>query len=338
MTQATRRLRSPWLLVLLASACGGTETAVDAGAPGRDAGPGPGTDAGADAGIISPVEYSGTFSDAAGFSSPVLTVAGLERDVELYVPAGLGASPALLVALHGTYGNGPEMVGPGRPQGFEDVADAEGVVLVAPSARQLEAGDWDQHGDGEVGRSYWETLPRDDPSRGADPDRNPDLLLVRAIIAEAERALGVDPRRVYVAGHSNGGFFALHVAVVLRDQIAAFAESASGMVRCDDTSDCQFMGDGTTCAALALEAGFCACTGAEKPVPLPTSGRMPPGYLSHSNDDGTVSVAYSCDLAARMEALGHEVSVAIGDHNGGHSIAGDFPANAWAFFATRTLP
>jgi poly(3-hydroxybutyrate) depolymerase len=319
------------------AACGGAATAPDA-APRADAGPSVGCPGEPGVPTPPPIAYTGTFPQTDGSTTASLGVAGLDRQVELYLPPGRGAAPPLLIVLHGTYGNGAEMVGPDRPRGFENLADAHGLVVAAPSARELVAGDWDQHGDGETGRTYWETWPRDDPSRGADPGRNPDLLLVRAIIAEAERAYGVDSRRVYVIGHSNGGFFSLHVAVVLRDRIAAFAENSSGMVRCDDTSSCTFSGTGTTCAALAAEAGFCACSGREKPICLPASGRMPPGYLRHSNDDDTVSVAYTCDLAARMQALGHDVSVVIGDFAGGHSIPDTLADDAWAFFATRTLP
>ena len=54
---------------------------------------------------------------------------------------------------------------------------------------------------------------------------------------------------------------------------------------------CAFRGAGTSCAALQTEPGYCACSGLEKPVPLPTSGFMPPGYLTHSNDDDTVRAA-----------------------------------------------
>jgi predicted esterase len=200
------------------------------------------------------------------------------------------------------------------------------------------AGDWDQH---VPGQKYWETRPDADPARGRDPDRNPDLVLVRAIIAEATRAYGVDPRRIYVAGFSNGGFFATHVAVTLRDQVAAFLELSSGLVRCENTNTCGFAGEGTTCEDLRAEADYCACTDEEKPVALPPSGRMPPGYLSHGNQDWTVSVAYTCDLAARMEELGHSVQVVIRP-GADHEIP-DFsdPAVAdpvWAFFEANALP
>jgi poly(3-hydroxybutyrate) depolymerase len=282
--------------------------------------------------------YTGTFPEATGEQTATLTVSGLAREVFLYVPEGLGAQPPLLIALHGT-GGGDEL-GQGYDMGsrFEAMADAHGFVIAAPESRVQPAGDWDQHGPGQ---KYWETMPEDDPARGSDPDRNPDLLLIRAIIAEATRAYGVDPHRIFVAGFSNGGFFSTHVAVTLRDRIAAFLELSSGLVKCGNTNECTFAGDATTCEELRAAPDYCACDGAEKPVPLPITGRMPPGFLSHGNQDWTVSVAYTCDLAARMQELGHTVQVQIRP-GADHEIP-DFTDPAvggpvWEFFAAHPLP
>jgi poly(3-hydroxybutyrate) depolymerase len=256
----------------------------------------------------------------------------------LYVPPRVESAPPLMLLFHGTYGVGSDMLSPDRPIGFEDVADANGIVMVAPSARAITAGDWDQHWDGESDRTYWETYPRDDPSRGSDPNRNPDLVFVRALIEELRRTQHIDSRRIYTVGHSNGGFFSLLVATALRANIAAFVENSAGLVQCNDTADCAFQGSGTTCDALRRESGYCQCSGAEKPVALPTSGRMPPGLLSHSNDDNIVSVAYTCQLAARMTSLGHESTVRVRDKIGGHFIPDTLAREAWSFFSSRRLP
>ncbi len=286
---------------------------------------------------LDPVAYGGRLPAAAGAGRAVLTVAGLDREIEVYVPPRLAERPALVLALHGTWGWGTDLVGAHRPQGFEDLADQHGFVLLAPDARRIEAGDWDQHEAGVRNRTYWETLPTDDPSRGADPDRNPDLLFIRAVIAEARRTFGVDPRRVYVVGHSNGGFFTQHVATVLADRVAAFASASAGLVRCPSTATCRFQGAGESCAALRAQPGYCACDGPEKPVPVPVGGRMPPGFLFHSTDDDIVSVYYSCELEARMEALGHTVESHIRDRAGGHWLPRSFSGEAWAFVSRFVL-
>lgn len=286
---------------------------------------------------LDPIAYGGRLPVAAGAGRAVLTVAGLDREIEVYVPPRPAAQPALVLALHGTWGWGTDLVGAHRPQGFEDLADANGFILLAPDARRIVAGDWDQHDAGVHNRTYWETLPTDDPARGADPDRNPDLLFIRAVIAEARRTYGVDPRRVYVVGHSNGGFFTQHVATVLADRIAAFASASAGLVRCPSTATCRFQGRGDTCADLRANPGYCACDGPEKPVPVPVGRRMPPGFLFHATDDDIVSVYYSCELEARMQTLGHTVESHIRDQGGGHWLPRSFSGEAWAFLSRFSL-
>jgi predicted esterase len=286
---------------------------------------------------LDPIAYGGRLPVAAGAGRAVLTVAGLDREIEVYVPPRPAAQPALVLALHGTWGWGTDLVGAHRPQGFEDLADAHGFILLAPDARRIVAGDWDQHDAGVHNRTYWETLPTDDPARGADPDRNPDLLFIRAVIAEARRTYGVDPRRVYVVGHSNGGFFTQHVATVLADRIAAFASASAGLVRCPSTATCRFQGRGDTCADLRANPGYCACDGPEKPVPVPVGRRMPPGFLFHATDDDIVSVYYSCELEARMQTLGHTVESHIRDQGGGHWLPRSFSGEAWAFLSRFSL-
>jgi predicted esterase len=286
---------------------------------------------------LDPIAYGGRLPVAAGAGRAVLTVAGLDREIEVYVPPRPAAQPALVLALHGTWGWGTDLVGAHRPQGFEDLADAHGFILLAPDARRIVAGDWDQHDAGVQNRTYWETLPTDDPARGADPDRNPDLLFIRAVIAEARRTYGVDPRRVYAVGHSNGGFFTQHVATVLADRIAAFASASAGLVRCPSTATCRFQGRGDTCADLRANPGYCACNGPEKPVPVPVGRRMPPGFLFHATDDDIVSVYYSCELEARMQTLGHTVESHIRDQGGGHWLPRSFSGEAWAFLSRFSL-
>ena len=77
--------------------------------------------------------------------------------------------------------------------GARALADANGIVVVAPDSRYLPTGDWDHPGGAET---YWETYP------DTDPDRNPDLLLVRAILVAAERDERTDPARA-IAEHAH---------------------------------------------------------------------------------------------------------------------------------------
>ena len=245
------------------------------------------------------VAYSGAFPGGKGALAGTLTVAGTPRKVELYLPASLAKGAPLLITFHGTNDDALRMI---NASGAKDLADQEDLVVASPWARNISSGDWDNHGGNE---RYWRTHPE------TDPNSNPDLLLVRAIITEARRAYGINPKRIYLLGHSNGGFFATTAAMALPRHIAAFAANSSGLVRCATTAGCVFKGSATSCAGLAAQPGWCNCSDAEKPVALPTSGRRVPGFISHSVDDPTVSVYYSCQLAARMKALGFAVELRL---------------------------
>ncbi len=273
--------------------------------------------------------YVGHFPVAPGFSTTTLTIAGAARSVETYLPAQRPASPALVIAFHGTSGGSHDLFDATE---LVELADQHGFIVAAPLARMRgeSDGDWDNHSGSD---RYWETFPN------TDPDANPDLILVRAIIAEAQARFGVDPQKVHTLGYSNGGFFALRAAVALGDQIAAFAEAAAGLVHCPSTGDCAFRGAGASCEALASQASWCACDGPEKPIGLTTDRRVPPGYLAHNTWDDTVSAHYSCALAARMRALGADVTLALwSDASAGHAIAPGFATAAWAFLAAHPLP
>ncbi len=272
-----------------------------------------------------PVVDSGAFSGATGYYTARLTVMGEGRDVWVYAPASRGANPALVVAFHGTNGDGDVMI---TGAGLRSLADAQGIVVVAPTARWFggEGPDYDHPGGNGT---YWET-------RSANVNTNADLVLTRSVIVEAQRRYGVDPSRVYVMGHSNGGFMSLLVSVALRDRVAAFAENSAGMVTCASRPSCYFQASSNSCAAMASESGWCGCSGPGLPVALPTTGRQVPGYLSHYAQDPIVSVFYTCALSSRMSALGIPNETVI--RPGGHDLSTGFAQAAWAFLSRHRLP
>ena len=294
---------------------------IDVGAP-RDVPVG--VDVPRDTGTIpadDPVVYTGTLPTRTGRSVATIRVNGNAREVTVYVPASRGASAPLLLLFHGTNGSGAGVFDESDAQA---VANANGAIVLAPSSRYRSSGDWDHRTE----ETYWETYPN------GSPTANEDLVLTRALIVEARRAYGVDAGRVYALGHSNGAFFATLVASALADRIAAYATSSGGLNRCANTWSCSFQGSGSTCAALRARAGWCACSGAEKPVALRTDGRMPPGYLAHGTRDPLVSVQYTCELEARMAAVGAVTQTALRDGDG-HVLPSDFVSAAWRFLGPR---
>jgi len=292
-----------------------------------------GTTAGGDVTGSSPVSSSGSFTASNGFSQQTLTVDGVGRPIALYAPASRGSSPALVIAFHGTSGEQTDWIDSSASSDLAASAAANGFVVAAPRARDWGDGasDWDNHGGND---RFWETRFDANPSRGSDPNANADLVLVKQIIASTHATFNVDLNRVYLIGFSNGAFFSLHAAMILRDQIAAFAEAAGGLVKCDRTDSCLLQSSSTDCGTIS---SGCSCTGDEKPTAIPTTGRQVPGILGHNNRDDGVSVFYDCALSSRMQALGYDVSEHI-SNDSGHGIPTGFVDAAWTFFSTHSLP
>ncbi|HWT91525.1 MAG TPA: PHB depolymerase family esterase, partial [Solirubrobacteraceae bacterium] len=111
------------------------------------------------------------------------------------VPEGVAARPALVLAFHGTGGNGPGLAG---YLGLDAVARRHGFVVAYPDAV----------------RSDWELNRK----RG-----DHDLPRMRRLIAALVDRMCVDRRRVYATGFSNGGSFAFRLGCDLSTRIAAIA-------------------------------------------------------------------------------------------------------------------
>ena len=277
-----------------------------------------------DSGTADPVSYSGSLRVVAGRSRQTLTVAGLSRPMTVYLPSSRGSAPPLVMAFHGTGGNGDQVF---DESGAQAMANNNGVVVIAPDSQWMSGGDWDHPSES----GYWQTWP------DVDPNHNVDLLLARAIMVEAQRRFGVDAHRIYSIGHSNGAFFAQLVATQIPSRIAGYGSSSGGLVQCSTTQSCHFQGHGTTCDALRTQPGWCNCTGPDKPGPVPTSGRIPPAYLAHGTADPMVSVQYTCALSDRMRVASATNLVVLRDGDG-HVLPSTFASDAWAFLSAYRLP
>jgi poly(3-hydroxybutyrate) depolymerase len=269
------------------------------------------------------VRFDGALPTAPGRHRATLRVGGLDREVAMVVPQSRAAHPALLLILHGTRGDGPGVI---DECGALGLATHQGVVVVAPTARTMDASDWD-HPESS-GETWWETHP------DANPEHNPDLLLVRATLAAARRDLGVDPSRVYLMGHSNGAFFGLVVAMTLGEHFAGVALNSGGLVRCRTTGACRFRaGSAGDCGRFATMPGWCAqCDG--PPLPLgvsPTAPRVP-FVLSHGTDDPDVSVQYTCALAQELLSAGFPVTLNLRPGEG-HFCDSDFVERSWRYLS-----
>ena len=137
---------------------------------------------------------------------------GIERTYILHVPPGWTADAGLplVLAFHGAL-SGPVQLQ--TVSGLDDVADQSGVVVAYPAAA---LGDWNteclQCGSDAVVEEI------DDVGFVAD--------LVDRLAADA----GIDRRRVYVIGISNGALFVHHLACAAQGIVTAAASVAATLI------------------------------------------------------------------------------------------------------------
>ena len=133
-------------------------------------------------------------------------------ELRVTVPSGHGASPApLIVLLHGYTSSGAEE---DEYIGLSLLADRYGFLFVAPV------------GSREPGRgqdTFWNASPAccDFLNTGID-----DSGYVLDIINAAKSQYDIDADRVYLVGHSNGGFMSFRAAYDHSETIAAIASLA----------------------------------------------------------------------------------------------------------------
>lgn len=138
-----------------------------------------------------------------------VTVDGIERNYRLHLPSGYDRSPTPLVLnFHGLGSNGLQ-------QEFfsemDPVSDAENFIVAYPDG---------------VGES-WNAGVCCDP---ASSDGVDDVAFASAIIDDVATALCLDPKQVFAAGMSNGGFMSHRLGCELADRIAAIGPVAGGVV------------------------------------------------------------------------------------------------------------
>ena len=143
-------------------------------------------------------------ADAGEAVSHTIEVNGVTRTYLLYVPPG--QSGKRLPAFIMMHGSGSTDMQQERYSDFDAFAQAHGLVVMYPQGI-------DKHwNDGRV--IGHESM--------AD-----DIGFMKAMLAEVTAQGLIDPKRVYAAGISNGGFMAQHMACVMPDALAGIAVVAA---------------------------------------------------------------------------------------------------------------
>lgn len=276
------------------------------------------------------VRNTNSLEDRTGWFETTVISEGSPREALVYRPSERPHLP-LVIAYHGTNADPSRFVE--ELGGREQVACAfrDEATLVFPRARDSMEPDWDHPYEG--GR-YWNTT--DDRS-----ESNSDLALTRTLIRAAQRSYRSDPSRVYMIGHSNGGFFALLAAAALPAEVAGFAENAAGWVSQAPKRD--FTTRETRCAEIlsggrrvfeswSLRLFWTAwrhdLPSEPQPISQAPSDRRLRGYLRHGAQDDVVSPYYSCALAHRLLGRDSVTEIVPG---GGHAVDNSFLVGAWNF-------
>jgi polyhydroxybutyrate depolymerase len=150
-------------------------------------------------------------------SSPLL---GDGRPAPVYLPAAYDARESwpLLILLHGYRATGAVQ---DAYLGVSKRVDSDGFVLVIPDGTRSAAG-----------FQFWNATEFCCDFEGQNPD---DATYIRGLVNEAKLRFSIDERRVYLLGHSNGGFMAYRMACEAGDIITAIA-SLAGTTFTDDQS------------------------------------------------------------------------------------------------------
>ncbi|PJZ85062.1 alpha/beta hydrolase family esterase [Leptospira harrisiae] len=102
-----------------------------------------------------------------------------------------GSQIPLLVALHGRFGSGSSMI---KQTKLDLLSDSKGFVVVFPDGYKRSWAD---------GRG----------NTPADEDQINDIVFIESIVKRLVAEGSVDPKQVFLVGHSNGGFMAQRLAV-----------------------------------------------------------------------------------------------------------------------------
>jgi polyhydroxybutyrate depolymerase len=135
-----------------------------------------------------------------------LRTSGLTRRYYLHLPPAWhrGRPLPLVLVFHG---GGGRASGIAPHTGFSRLADSAGFVVAYPQGLN---GRWND-------------------GRGFTSATHDDVGFVRALVDTLTRELGIDPRRVYATGISNGAMFAYRLACDLPGTFAAVAPVAGAM-------------------------------------------------------------------------------------------------------------
>ena len=162
----------------------------------------------------------------AGRYTLVLDSNGHERVAHLHIPKGYAPAslPPLVLLLHGGGGGGLTAL---EKNGWAAKADQEGFIVVAPDGLGAAPNLPTNFG---LNPAVWNSgqFAADSPRAAID-----DVAYFVQLLDELKTKLPYDEKRVFCAGHSNGGGMAFRAAVEMPERLAAVGIVA-GLIAVDD--------------------------------------------------------------------------------------------------------
>lgn len=166
-------------------------------------------------GLLLALAANTTFSQpsrpAAAVETKTWTIGGVKRTARVALPKVFPAGGApLVLVFHGHGGTAAAMT-----RAMPIHTEWPEAIVIYPQGLPTRGTVVDREGRG----SGWQSEP------GELGDR--DLMLVDTLLAWAKREYKVDAKRVFAAGHSNGGWFTYVLWAARPDQFTAFAPAAA---------------------------------------------------------------------------------------------------------------
>jgi polyhydroxybutyrate depolymerase len=151
-----------------------------------------------------------------------ITVDQTERSYVLHVPGNLKHPAPLVIVLHGGGGSAQSAI---VQTGFDGEADRRGFIVAYPSGTGRDRPLMEALG--KPGLLTWNAgaCCGTAVERGVD-----DVGFIRAMVSDIAQRHPVDPRRIYAAGHSNGGMMAYRLACEASDLVAAIGAVSAVIV------------------------------------------------------------------------------------------------------------
>lgn len=254
------------------------------------------------------------------------------RPYELVVPSGyVAGTPAPLVVL--LHGYGADAARQEMYFRFGPVAEAEGALYAKPQGTI----------DG-LGNRFWAAT---DACCGTGVD---DVRYLRAVLDDIAARYTVDARRIYLLGHSNGGFMAHRLACELSDRIAAIVSLAGAVwndpAACPATSGVAVAQVHGTLDTIVQYGGGIGNSGGMYPS-APTTLATWQGKNGCTGDQPGAAL----DLVTNLAGAETSVTRSIGCRPGGAAelwtitggahvplLRAAWAAEVWSFFAAHPKP